>query len=69
MRRIAETRLSTGRRRVPRAPIIAHQRVLATVGMTCFTSALDRAEVIRRHVPLLKGLAGNIAASVASLQE
>jgi IclR family transcriptional regulator, mhp operon transcriptional activator len=50
-------------------PIIVNERVLATVGMTYFTSALDRAEVIQRYVPLLKSLAGNIAASVASLQE
>jgi IclR family mhp operon transcriptional activator len=50
-------------------PIIAGGRVLATVGMTYFTSALDRAEIVQRYVPLLKSLAGNIAASVASLQE
>jgi len=43
--------------------------VLATVGMTYFTSALDRADVVQRYVPLLKGLADNIAASVSSLQE
>jgi IclR family mhp operon transcriptional activator len=50
-------------------PIIANGRVLATVGMTYFTSALDRAEIVQRYVPLLKTLAGNVAASVASLQE
>src|SRR5262249_31146897 len=50
-------------------PVVAGGRVLATVGMTYFTSALDRAEIVQRYVPLLKGLAGNIAASVASLQE
>lgn len=50
-------------------PIIVNRRVLATVGMTYFTSALDRADVIQRYVPLLKSLAGNIAASVSSLQE
>jgi IclR family mhp operon transcriptional activator len=50
-------------------PIIANGRVLATVGMTYFTSALDRADIVQRYVPLLNSLAGNIAASVASLQE
>ena len=49
-------------------PIIAGGRVLATVGMTYFTSALDRADLAQRYVPLLNGLAGNISASVASLQ-
>jgi IclR family mhp operon transcriptional activator len=43
--------------------------VLATVGMTYFTSALDRADVVQHYVPLLQGLAANIAASVSSLQE
>ena len=46
-----------------------NQRVLATVGMTYFTSALDRADVVQRYVPLVKALAGNIAASVSSLQQ
>jgi len=50
-------------------PIIVNGRVLATVGMTHFTSALGRADIIQRYVPLLKSLAGNIAASVSSLQE
>jgi IclR family mhp operon transcriptional activator len=50
-------------------PIIVNARVLATVGMTYFTSALDRTEIIQRYVPLVKGLADNIAASVSSLQE
>jgi IclR family mhp operon transcriptional activator len=50
-------------------PVIVNGRVLATAGMTYFTSALDRADVVQRYVPLLKSLAGNIAASVSSLQE
>lgn len=50
-------------------PIVLDGRVLATVGMTYFTSALDRDEIVRRYVPLLKSLAGNIASSVSSLQE
>jgi len=50
-------------------PIIANDRVLATVGMTYFTSALDRADAVGRYVPLVQGLAENIAASVSSLQQ
>src|SRR5918911_128433 len=41
-------------------PIIANDRVLATVGMTYFTSALDRADAIGRYVPLVQDLAENI---------
>jgi IclR family mhp operon transcriptional activator len=37
--------------------------------MTYFTSALDRADVVQRYVPLVKALADNIAASVLSLQQ
>ena len=50
-------------------PIIVNHRVLAIVGMTYFTSALDRAAVAERYVPLVKALADNIAASVSSLQQ
>ena len=50
-------------------PIVVNQRVLATVGMTYFTVALDRADIVQRYVPLLQGLAANIAASVSSLLE
>jgi IclR family mhp operon transcriptional activator len=50
-------------------PILADGRVLATVGMTYFTSAIDRTDVVQRYAPLVKGLADNIAASVASLQD
>src|SRR5215831_11391489 len=39
------------------------------LGMKYFISALDRADVIQRYVPILKGLADNIAASVSSLQQ
>jgi len=49
-------------------PVVAGERVLATVGMTYFTSALDRAEILR-HVPLVQALADNITASVSSLQQ
>jgi hypothetical protein len=41
----------------------------ADVGEHRHESALDRADVVQRYVPLLKSLAGNIAASVPSLQE
>jgi IclR family transcriptional regulator, mhp operon transcriptional activator len=50
-------------------PVIVNDRVLATVGMTYFTSALDRADAIARYVPPVQALADNIAASVASLQQ
>jgi IclR family mhp operon transcriptional activator len=50
-------------------PILADGRVLATVGMTYFTSAIGRDEIVQRYAPLVKGLADNIAASVASLQD
>lgn len=50
-------------------PIRFGGRVLATVGMTYFVSAIDRDDILRRYVPLVQALAENIAASVASLQE
>ena len=50
-------------------PVIGNDRVLATVGMTYFTSALDRTDVVQRYVPLVKAMADNIAASVSSLQQ
>jgi IclR family transcriptional regulator, mhp operon transcriptional activator len=50
-------------------PVIVNQRVLATVGMTYFTSALDRTDVVQRYVPLVKAMADNIATSVSSLQQ
>jgi len=50
-------------------PIRFDGRVLATVGMTYFVSAIDRADITQRYVPLVQALADNIAGSVASLQE
>jgi IclR family transcriptional regulator, mhp operon transcriptional activator len=50
------------------APVIVDRKVLATVGMTYFVSALDRADIIRRYVPRVKTLADNIAVSVAALR-
>lgn len=55
--------------RAHRARSRLDRRVLVTVGMTYFISALDRADVTQRYVPTLKGLADNIAASVSSLQQ
>lgn len=49
-------------------PIVSGQKVLATVGMTYFVSALDRAEIVQHYVPLVRTLAANIAVSVASLR-
>ncbi len=50
-------------------PIVSERKVLATVGMTYFVSALDRADIVQRYVPLVKTLADNIAGSVASLRQ
>jgi IclR family transcriptional regulator, mhp operon transcriptional activator len=50
-------------------PIVNNHRVLATVGMTYFVSAVDRSDVARRYVPLVKALAASIAVSVASLRQ
>ena len=50
-------------------PIVNDQRVLATVGMTYFMSAVDRTEIVQRYLPLVKALAGSIAVSVASLRQ
>ncbi len=50
-------------------PIVTNQRVLATAGMTYFMSAVDRSDIVRRYLPLMKALADNIAVSVASLRQ
>jgi IclR family mhp operon transcriptional activator len=49
-------------------PIIGNGKVLATVGMTYFMSAIDRRDVTQRYVPLVQALADDISASVASLR-
>jgi IclR family mhp operon transcriptional activator len=49
-------------------PILNDQRVLATVGMTYFMSALDRRDLAQRYAPLIQTLADNISSSVASLR-
>jgi IclR family mhp operon transcriptional activator len=50
-------------------PIVSNQRVLATAGMTYFMSAVDRSDIVRHYLPLMKALADNIAVSVASLRQ
>jgi IclR family mhp operon transcriptional activator len=50
------------------APIMDRRNVLATVGMTYFTSALSRSELMQHYVPRVLALADNISASVASLR-
>jgi IclR family transcriptional regulator, mhp operon transcriptional activator len=50
------------------APIMDRRNVLATVGMTYFTSALSRTELMQHYVPRVLALAGNISASVSALR-
>ena len=50
------------------APIIDNGKVLATVGMTYFMSALDRRDLTQHYAPLVKALAENISSSVTSLR-
>jgi IclR family mhp operon transcriptional activator len=49
-------------------PIMLGDRVLATLGMTFFTSVVPRQELARRHVPKLQAVARSIAATVDSLK-
>src|SRR4051794_31440152 len=49
-------------------PIVGDGKVLATVGMTYFISAIERRDVIQHYAPLVQTLAENISASVASLR-
>jgi IclR family mhp operon transcriptional activator len=50
-------------------PVMLGRKVLATVGVTYFTSAMSRAEAIARYVPLLNEMATNIQSSVVLLKE
>lgn len=50
-------------------PVMLGPRVLATVGVTYFTSAMPKAEAVARYVPPLKDMATNIQASVILLQQ
>ncbi len=50
-------------------PVMRGRKVLATVGVSYFTSAVPKAEAIARYVPPLKEMARNIQASVAMLRQ
>ncbi|NVO12787.1 MAG: DNA-binding transcriptional regulator [Rhodoplanes sp.] len=50
-------------------PVMLGRKVLATVGVTYFTSAIPKAEAIARYVPLLKEMAKNIQTSVVLLEQ
>jgi IclR family mhp operon transcriptional activator len=50
-------------------PVMLGRKVLATVGMTFFTSAIPKAEAIARYVPPLQEMAKNIQASVVLLKQ
>ena len=49
-------------------PIVVGDKVLATVGMTFFSSALPQAERVESYVPRLQELARSVATTVASLK-
>lgn len=50
-------------------PVTLGRKVLATVGVTFFTSAVPKAEAITRYVPPLKEMAKNIQTSVVLLKQ
>lgn len=50
-------------------PVMLGRKVLATVGVTYFTSAVPKAEAIARYVPPLKEMAKNIQTSVVLLRQ
>jgi IclR family mhp operon transcriptional activator len=50
-------------------PVMLGRKVLATVGMTFFTSAIPKAEAIARYVPPLQEMARNIQTSVVLLKQ
>jgi IclR family transcriptional regulator, mhp operon transcriptional activator len=50
-------------------PVMLGRKVLATVGVTYFTSAIPKAEAIARYVPPLKEMAKNIQTSVVLLRQ
>ena len=50
-------------------PVMLGRKVLATVGVTFFTSAISKAEAIARYVPPLKEMASNIQNSVVLLKQ
>jgi IclR family mhp operon transcriptional activator len=50
-------------------PVMVGRKVLATVGVTYFTSAIPKAEAIARYVPPLQEMARNIETSVILLKQ
>jgi IclR family mhp operon transcriptional activator len=50
-------------------PVMLGRKVLATVGVTFFTSAIPKAEAITRYLPPLKEMARNIQTSVVLLKQ
>jgi IclR family mhp operon transcriptional activator len=50
-------------------PVMLGRKVLATVGVTYFTSAVPKAQAISRYVPPLKEMARNIQTSVVLLRQ
>ncbi len=50
-------------------PVMLGRKVLATVGVTFFTSAVPKAEAIARYVPPLREMARNIQTSVLLLRQ
>lgn len=50
-------------------PVMLERKVLATVGVTYFTSAISKADAIERYVPALKEMAKNIQTSVILLRQ
>lgn len=49
-------------------PVMLKRKVLATVGVTYFTSVMPKTEAIARYVPPLKEMAKNIQSSVQMIQ-
>ncbi len=50
-------------------PVMLGRKVLATVGVTYFTTAISKGEAIARYVPPLKEMARNIQTSVVLLKQ
>ena len=50
-------------------PVMQGRKVLATVGVTYFTSAVAKSEAIARYVPPLREMARNIQTSVGLLMQ
>lgn len=50
-------------------PVTLGRKVLGTVGVTFFTSAVPKAEAVARYVPALKEMAKNIQTSVLLLKQ